>query len=269
MKKILLISLFFLLVVPLVNSAVEVQINEIESRGLDIIYTPYETTTQHRAFELITHVFNRSDGLILSNTTTSCKLHIYYSNGSEAIEVDFNYSDEAFNAYLPSSYFSVVDFYGYNIHCNSSGEGGFVSGIFDVTPSGRSPPTEGEAMIFIATFFVMIFFSILFFALSLQFKPSKDVEKSEDGSYNPIPNDKPALRFGFIALSLIIAFTALLYSMVILQEVYVGFDNSIDSFYTFMWVIGFVYLIIFIFVLVSLLIQVVDSLRAGRGLKDV
>jgi len=140
--------------------------------------------------------------------------------------------------------------------------------FFEITPTGRTAPTGGEGVIYIGTLLAMILFSAYFFALSFQFKPSKDAGKSEDGSYNPIPNDKPALRFGCLALSFIITFIILLYAMVSIQNVFYGFDME-GSYYIFMWIMGSIFIIIFIFVLVSLLIQAADSLRSGRGLKNV
>jgi len=267
MKKFLLLFFMCMFFVSLTSAAV--QINEAAEMGIDITYPQYDVVKKDVGFTLEIHAYNKSNGLVLDDTTTSCWLHLHNSTGDETFDGNLTFTDDIFQTNISSHNFTSLGLHSFVIHCNSSGEGGFASGIFEVTPSGRSPPTEGESLIYGGTLLSMIFFSVFFFMLSLQFKPSKDAEQDEDGNYNPIPNDKPALRFGCLALSLIIGFIVLFYVMISLQNIFYGFDKIIDSYYIFMWLMGFVAVIIFIFVLISLLIQAVDSLRSGRGLKNV
>ena len=200
------------------------------------------------------------------NSATQCQISIENPEGINVYDnSSMTWNETFFNHTLPTEntgeYVSII--------ICSSDNATSSEFTYSVTPTGRVAPTDGEGIIYIGTLLAMVLFSIFFFMLSLQFKPSKDAQQNEDGSYNPIPNDKPALRFGCLALSFIVGFIVLLYAMVSMQNVFYGFEKIIDSYYIFMWLMGFIFIIIFIFVLITLLIQAVDSLRAKRGLKNV
>ena len=272
MKKFLLLIFMCMFFISLnfVSGKPPFQQSDI-SIGL-VIETGYPTS--HKIYEdyyIHAHVYNATTGFpVISGI--SCYYHFYNHqiNGGEHISIgNLTQYGVGYNATISGNLINETGEYSALIWCNSTLEGGFFKYTFEVTPSGRSPPTQGESLIYGGSLLSMILFSVFFFMLSLQFKPSKDAGQNEDGSYNPIPNDKPALRFGCLALSLIIGFVVLFYVMVSMQNLLYGFDFLIDSYYIFMWLMGFVFVIIFIFVLISLLIQAVDSLRSGRGLKNV
>lgn len=266
MKKIIFLSFVFLLFLVSVISAAQPQI--IDS-GCEVRFPAVTIVKQNEDITSHLHVLNITTGAhtYLTNATTTCYAHLY--NLTDHL-LEQNYTGDEngleFTLDIDGGNFSEIGYLTFYIQCESVGSICGASGSIEVTPTGRAAPTEGEGIIYLSTLLAMSLFSVFFFMLSLQFKPSQDSEKDEEGSYNPIPNDKPALRFGCLALSFIVLFMILLYAMVTIQTALSGFEKIMDSYYIFMWVMGFVFAIIFIFVLITLMIQAVDSLRSKRGL---
>lgn len=218
--------------------------------------------------------FKKGESIDLIQTCEDCTYvnitSILYPNNSQAIgQVAMTRDGTYFNYTLTPNYTDTSGVYVVNGLGDEGGSNTVWRYTFEVTSAGRIAPTEGEGVIYLGTLFAMILFAVFFFILSYQFKPSKDAQQNEDGSYNPIPNDKPALRFGCLALSFIIGFIVVLYAMVSMQTAFSGFEKIINSYYVFMWIVGFLFVLIFIFVLITLLIQAVDSIRQKRGLSGV
>lgn len=164
MKKELLIGVFvILLLIPLISAPPQVQLNTGD-KGLEIKYPAYEFVQQHGSFTLHTHVFNKSDGLLVTNSTTSCILHLYYPNGSHLLErnMSFDSNNIDFELFISKGNFSVLGIHAYIIQCDATSIGGFVSGMFDVTPSGIEL-TEGRSI----TYFILILGSLFIFILCL------------------------------------------------------------------------------------------------------
>lgn len=138
----------------------------------------------------------------------------------------------------------------YDVRGISDGCEGTFATYFEITASGRAAPNQGEGTIFLASIISMILITILFFAFSF-------TVKRESG-----------LRFGFLAISLVMSVITTLYSSVALMEVYGGFSRTLRSFSVFQYILLSVLLIIFIFVLVSLTVSALNAWKIKKGLKD-
>lgn len=268
MRKILII-MFVLVCISLVSAVPPLTTEFVGDIGLDIQANVYNYYKINEGAAVQIHVFNKSNGELLSSPAISCSVELTDHNGTIVLSGHTLADGDHFNMTRPPAVVDTSETYALIILCNNSEVAGFKTAFFDATPTGRPPLTEGERTTYVGSLFIMSLFSVFFFMLSLQFKPNIEAQKNEDGSYQPIPNDKPALRFGCLVLSFIILFIILLYVMVSLQTILYSFTELIDSYYIFMWLMGFLMLLMFIFILITLLIQAVDSVRSKKGLAGV
>jgi len=171
MKKIttLILIVFFLVTLLGLNvSAAAVQVNVNENTGIDIAYPKYEILKLNTTYTFDFQVFNRSNGKLLTNTTTNCTLHIRNSVGDHIYEENSNFSsnDFDFENEVSNSILSVTGLHAYIINCNTDEIGGFASGTFDVTLNGKARP-EGIVKVIFFTFFIVILFGSLFSFLKI------------------------------------------------------------------------------------------------------
>lgn len=132
--------------------------------GIDIRSPPIDFIKVGRDVIAHTHAFNKSDGLPLDSSTTSCYIHVYNQTGSDIIEATMVFEgDDPFDwKYdIGGGNFSSVGEYSFLISCNTSaigggGIGGFVSGGLHVTETGLEFTTE-KAIIYIGLLLVMFF----------------------------------------------------------------------------------------------------------------
>lgn len=112
---------------------------------------------QNISFEF--HVYNLSNGLILSNESVLCSLHIYDKYGSHLL-IDNNLEFESvnfdFSAMVNQDNFTQLGTYEYLINCNSSTIGGYYIGGVYATSSGEILETYGSIGIGIILFLVFL-----------------------------------------------------------------------------------------------------------------
>jgi len=162
MKKPILLFIFLIL---LSSFALGAQITQISSGdvGLDIRYPAYLYTKQNTAFTLYTSIYNRSDGLMLTNATVECHLKLFDSDGSRTLSENLGYDAvyDDFKLSIDANNFSNLGFHAYIIKCNTSTIGGFVSGVFEVTESGKVSDnldsTSGIAIVIFILFVTSLF----------------------------------------------------------------------------------------------------------------
>jgi len=136
MKK-LLLFIFIICLFPLISSAIPVQIS-LGDNTLEVTYPQYDLLEQGEGFRLNVHVFNRSDGILLTNSTTDCNLHLYNATGDHLLinQLGFDNSNLDFTLAIDGNNFSSLGVKTFIISCNTTSQGGFVSGLFTVTPTG-------------------------------------------------------------------------------------------------------------------------------------
>lgn len=125
-------------------------------------------------------------------------------------------------------------------------EGNCYSNDFEVTESG-SNLTTAKGMIYIASILSMLFVAILFFLIS---------SHVEGG-----------LKFGFIACSLISALITILYSSVTLSQTLGGFAKIVGGYSIFLYAFISIFIVILIFVFISLTKSAVEAFLIKRGRK--
>ena len=82
---ILMIVLGLIMLIPIVHAAPPFQQVAGTDEGLDLRFPPVETIKIGRDVTAHMHVYNNSNGLILDNTTVSCRADLYNSTGFIAL----------------------------------------------------------------------------------------------------------------------------------------------------------------------------------------
>ena len=93
------------------------------------------------------HVTN-SSGYLLNNTLVDCVLHVYEANGSHIVETDLLKDSNDYDLYwtFTNSYTDNIGFLPYNLFCNTSTEGGFLSSYLIVTEDGNEKDKSAGAL---------------------------------------------------------------------------------------------------------------------------
>ena len=168
MKKTILFLFTFLLLIPLVDAAKVSQTFVGGADGLEIRVPQAEFVEQNVAGQLNLHVFNKSDGLLVDNTTTECFLHLFNKTGHHIIEdkLEFDDEDNDFFIDINAANFSQLGFHSFIVQCNNSRFGGFVSGSIEVTEDGTEETIADVikimaallgVLILVATFIILAF----------------------------------------------------------------------------------------------------------------
>jgi len=165
-KTIFLIISLFLLVTTTVIAVPPFQISDASANTLTIIYPKIEYLTIGEEFDFHIHVINSSNGLMYEQTTYSCEAHIYNSSGSHILIANLTNSgssvyDQEFT--LNASHTRNRGFLHFNLWCNNTAEGGFVSGELEVLKEPFNPERTYYAIIglFSILFFVWLLHSII------------------------------------------------------------------------------------------------------------
>ena len=159
----LLSIMLFLSLTPLISPAPPFQ-TTAGTEGYDIIYPKIEYLKAGQDFTFHFHVNNISTGLLLTNSSVTCKFHLYNSSGNHIIEqqnlflmdsnnIDFFYKVKGGN-------FTTGE-YGALIGCNSSAFGGYVSFPFYVTSTGNELTSSESIIYFLVTIFAFFIFGLL------------------------------------------------------------------------------------------------------------
>lgn len=135
----------------------------------------------------------------------------------------------------------------------------------NVNEEGRADPSSGESMVYIGSFLAMVLFSLLFFLISNHFKSEREIRRGQSGEEFILEKGNPALRFGFLGGSFVIAMIAIIYSRIALSGAFTGFSNVSGAFDVFYYVALTFLIIMIIFVLVSLLLSAIDKFRISQG----
>ena len=165
MKFSLLFLFFFLLVLtPFVSAIPPVQTNINTAIGVQVEFTEIEFIENNQFHLFNAHAFNISNGLELTNDTTSCVFSMFDNVGFHVInEVSMNYEMDAmdWDYNVTATNFTRNGEYEGLIHCNTSTIGGFVSFGFEVTQDGFEDVSFPKQFSVIAFGLILIMFGIL------------------------------------------------------------------------------------------------------------
>lgn len=150
----------FVFAIAMVSSAPQPFITENSDSGLDIAYRPVDTLKVGEEYRVHVHVFNKSNAISMTNTTTTCFYHLYNRTGWDIDLADLEF--EAYNgvdfAYtINGGNFSEEGAYTIIIQCTETATGGtgYATGYFEVTKGGKSETTGNLLIMFILLFFLV------------------------------------------------------------------------------------------------------------------
>ncbi|KKN06155.1 hypothetical protein LCGC14_1080130 [marine sediment metagenome] len=159
-KKILFLFLFLLILFPLVNAQPPLEQGASNfAEGYEIEFTKLDVIKVNETHLFNVHVFNISNGLRLTNTTTSCGFHLFNSSGNHIIdqqEMTFNEFGFDWEYEASPGNFTLAGDYSYLVVCNETNFGGLISIGFHVTESGFSINEGNSTILFTVILFMMI-----------------------------------------------------------------------------------------------------------------
>lgn len=171
MKKILLVTLFIIIMCNIVYSAPPF-IQEVEEFGnLQIefpIYNEYEYGTDIR---LHFHVLN-STGMLQTNVTTFCMFHLSNRTQEHLVETNLDFDDNGydFEITLNKSLFKLNNFYQVLTQCNNTNEGGIVSFGFKVIDFDTMNQDNDMTLSIVITFIIIFIGFVLLGFLNEELK---------------------------------------------------------------------------------------------------
>lgn len=176
MRKVFLFLFAIFLIGIICAQPAFLQPNSLSS-GYAIKIQEIGTLKQNTDFTFNFHVFNISNGVPISNSSTSCYFHLYTANGTQILETspvstsDTSNVNNEWMLNVLGGNFSQLGDYAYTIQCNSTaaGLGGFASVGFDVTLSGGEQSTaQGVAALgyLVLMIFLTLFFGFVGFRLA-------------------------------------------------------------------------------------------------------
>ena len=171
MKKLMLVMFFsVLLAMPLLNAQPPFQQVSGEN-GIDIGYFGIGVTEVKGTVDFNTQIFNTSTGLIITNTTAECFIHLHNSQGNHVLQEKMDFDSEHLEFYFLANggNFSNSSIFNYIYWCNNSVGGGFTSGSFEVTENGNPSPTS-TTIVFFSLLFILILIGMLGVTLYTVFK---------------------------------------------------------------------------------------------------
>jgi len=179
-KKVIILFLLGLLILPLISAMPPFQ-ESSATNGFDIRLPQTDVIKVNQTIEIHTHIHNRSDGLLVTNSTANCTVHLYNSTGNHIVEqqMDFDSNGIDFELEVNGANFTDVGRYTGLIQCNNTAFGGFVSFGVDATLTGQEL-TKARATIFIGLLMLLGFlFVASLFGISIL--PSNN-ERDEEGN---------------------------------------------------------------------------------------
>ena len=180
-KVILLLFLMVLMVVPLVSAKIIQQGSNNFAEGYTIEHIQIGTFKTNQNINFDAHVFNISNGKMVTNTTSECMFYLHNSSGYHLLEnepMTYHTLESYWNYEVSGGNFSKVGSYSYLIQCNETSYGGFTSAGFDITYNGIVL-TQAQSTIYIPLFLFLIFVFIITI-LGIKQLPSSN-EKDEEG----------------------------------------------------------------------------------------
>lgn len=153
-----------------------------------------------------------------------------------------------FEVNVNANNFSQLGTHAYIIECFTYNEVGFVSGEFEVTPSGSFIDTQ-ESILIIGSLFLMIVISSIFFIIAYK-------------------SDKIVLKTSFFVASAIFFTATLLYMVIALQQSLWNIPAVLVGAESFWFMIRMLLTIGFVSLMILIALLLLKSWRIKRGLLD-
>lgn len=156
----ILVMSILLMSISLVSSATPINLFFTGENGLELQspIPPYQKLEGGGTIAI--HVFNKSNGVLISFPDASCKALLVGTNGSGIFSEHLDPHENHFHTFFNSTHLSKKGVYGFTIRCNTSEIGGYYTGYFEVTNTGNANE-EGIVIIFFSLLFILICFEML------------------------------------------------------------------------------------------------------------
>ncbi len=129
--------------------------------GYIIEFPEYATLPQNEDFTFSFHLINQSNGIRLTNATSSCNFHLHSKTGGDLVNIQLPFisSSETWEILVDQGNFSRTGAHAFVTYCNESSIGGITEGQFNVTPEGNTPKNFPIALVFVIIAYVLLLFS--------------------------------------------------------------------------------------------------------------
>jgi len=184
------------------------------------------------------------------SATAQCNISINYPNSEylKQNESMTNLNNGDFNITLTSDEINKIGEYDWRAFCCDGLSCAAGYGSFEITPSGSDAINSGEGLTLFLSIFSMLVIAVLFFISSFRVSsfPSKLI---------------------FMGLALILLIIVFLFTMITFGQILGGYTTLIESYNSFFWVMGFLFVIVFVFLMLCLMKKVIELFQIKRGLR--
>lgn len=138
-QKTALLLLALLVAMSIASAAPPFQ-ESTQTGQLTLLYPKVEVFKQYESETLHFHVLNSTNRILTANNV-SCMVHLYDPDNDHVLDTNLVSDGEDYEF---SANTTETGRYAYNVWCNSTTEGGYVSGYYDVSVTGKIEPVEGR-----------------------------------------------------------------------------------------------------------------------------
>lgn len=244
-RNIIVFGFVFLLLLATGVFAVSPHIQTSDSTtGLVVEVPQFTFLQQNVTFALHTHVFNATNGLFVTNLTTSCYAHFYNNSGSHIVEEKMSFDSNLleFELLIGGGNFTNQGEYGYIIFCNTSTSGGFVGGNFWVTKTGEMADESGFSQIW-AILLPLIFVILLW---TFAFKLNENLQP---------------FKMFFTGVGFALLFLPLQALLIILQD----FPQLLGVISTLTYIYSWIFWGVMVFIVLNFAISILEWLKGMKG----
>lgn len=156
------------------------------------------------------HAQNSSNGLLLTNETTNCTIHIFRpSDGDHILEeqMPFDTNGIDFDRVVEGGNFTEIGQYWVLFNCEVEGDiGGFIAYGFDVTYTGQNEPLALGGSFLLLTFFALFLVGFIHLKMKIDFKRWYEgiLRKNHDGKKNLVMVVLSALAYTILSHPMIL-----------------------------------------------------------------
>jgi len=177
MRKTITIFIFLFLLASSITAVPPLTTIFSGDSGLEILVPAPRYLQTNTIGATTVHVFNASDGMLLWNTTEiplRCYSLIQYPNGSVIAQVNATPHSDHFDFTLNLTGVEALGEYGWVIHCNTSEQGGYSKGSFELTTTGNeNEPRDNSSGIAIVIFILSITAALFVFSMKKEIVKNK------------------------------------------------------------------------------------------------
>lgn len=154
----------FLIIINSIESKPEITYTQDFSEGYVLEGSPQYSILKNENLNYNFFVYNVSNGIPISNSSTKCYFFITNNKGDLIFSDEVKYNGQYWNILISGTNFTNLGLYPYGVRCNSSSLGGALVGEFEVTSSGFGLYNT------LAFYFIIFFVSIIFIIIGFSIK---------------------------------------------------------------------------------------------------